>query len=114
MKKVVTPEMMEVVAERFKVLAEPARLLILNALCAGEKTVTELIAVTGLKQANVSKHLQLLYSAGFVGRWKEGLNVYYFLANEDVFTLCDIMCRRLESEMRERQHMIRGEKTRVG
>ena len=53
--------------------SEPARLQILDALRDGEMTVTELIDTTGLGQANVSKHLQSLYAAGFVGRRKEGL-----------------------------------------
>ncbi len=93
-----TPELLELVAERFKALAEPARLGILNALRAREMTVSELMEATGLGQANASKHLQLLHTLGFVERRKEGLYVIYRLANDDVFQLCDIMCGRLASE----------------
>lgn len=93
-----TPELLELVAERFKALAEPARLGILNALRAREMTVSELMEATGLGQANASKHLQLLHTLGFVERRKEGLYVIYRLANDDVFKLCDIMCGRLASE----------------
>ena len=59
---------------------------------------------TALGQANASKHLQLLYQLGFVDRRKEGLDVYYRLADEDVFRLCDIMCGRIarESDARNR------------
>ena len=85
-------------AECFKGLAEPARLRILHALCGGEKTVSGLIEATGLGQANVSKHLQLLRAAGFVARRKEGLRTFYTLADEDVFALCDIVCGRLAEE----------------
>jgi ArsR family transcriptional regulator len=85
-------------AECFKGLAEPARLRILHALCGGEKTVSGLIEATGLGQANVSKHLQLLRAAGFVARRKEGLFVYYSLADEDVMLLCDLMTRRVERQ----------------
>jgi DNA-binding transcriptional ArsR family regulator len=99
-----TPELLDLVADRFKALAEPARLNILNALRDREMTVTELMEATGLGQANASKHLQLLHSLGFVERRKEGLYVHYRLADEDVFKLCDIMCGRLaqESELRRR------------
>lgn len=87
-----TPEVLTLVAERFRALAEPARLHVLNALRDGEKTVTELLDETGLGQANASKHLQLLHRLGFVERRKEGLYVHYRLADDSVFQLCDIMC----------------------
>jgi ArsR family transcriptional regulator len=93
-----TPELLDLIAERFKALAEPARLNLLNALRGGEMTVTELMEVTGLGQANASKHLQLLHGLGFVERRKEGLYVYYRLTDQDVFALCDIMCGRLVHE----------------
>jgi DNA-binding transcriptional ArsR family regulator len=97
-----TPELLGLVAERFKALGEPARLRILSALRGGEKTVTELMDETGMGQANVSKHLQMLHGLGFVGRRKEGLFVFYRLADEDVFRLCDLMCGRIAAEARER------------
>ena len=94
-----TPELIELIAGRFKALAEPARLQILNTLRGGEKTVNELVDETGLGQANVSKHLQSLLTAGFVRRRKEGLFSYYALADRTVFRLCGIMCGRLEQEL---------------
>ncbi len=100
-----TPEMMALVAERFKALGEPARLRLLNALRAGERTVSELMEDTELSQANVSKHLQLLHSLGFVNRRKEGLYVRYALANEDVFALCDLMCGRLRADAEARREI---------
>lgn len=101
--RVLSRELLELIAERFKVLSEPARLAILNALRAGEKTVSELVDETGMGQANVSKHLQVLLGAGFVARRKEGLYAHYRLADESVFALCDLMCGRLEAETRARQ-----------
>ena len=98
-----TPDAIEVIAARFKALGEPARLQILNALRDGEMTVTELVDTTALGQANVSKHLQSLYAAGFVGRRKEGLFAYYFLADKDVLKLCDLMCGRIEQELSVRR-----------
>ena len=98
MVKPLTPQQLHVIAERFKALGEPSRLEILNALTRGERTVTQILEATGLGQANVSKHLQVLYSAGFVQRRKEGLSIYYRLADGDVLRLCDLMCGRLERE----------------
>ena len=106
--KRLTPEMITLVARRFAALAEPARLHIMQALRGGERTVGDLVEVTGLGTANVSKHLQLLHGTGFVTRRKEGLFVYYGLAGEDVFTLCDIMCGRLQAETKSRQKVLAG------
>lgn len=90
-----TDELFDQVASRFKALAEPGRLRILDALRDGALTVGDLGERTGLNQANLSKHLQLLHTCGFVKRRKDGLFVYYSLLDEDVFRLCDIMCGRL-------------------
>ncbi len=103
-----SPELLELVAERFKALAEPARLRILDALRDGECAVSELMEATGLGQANVSKHLQLLHALGFVERRKEGLYVYYRLAGDEVFQLCDIVCGRLAAEAEERGRILQS------
>jgi DNA-binding transcriptional ArsR family regulator len=103
-----TPELIGLIADRFKALSEPARLQILNTLRGGEKTVNELVDATGLGQANVSKHLQSLFAAGFVRRRKEGLFTYYALADRTVFRLCDIMCGRLEQELASHRKVLAG------
>jgi DNA-binding transcriptional ArsR family regulator len=101
-----SPDLLASVAERFKALAEPTRLLLLQCLRGGEATVSDLVQRTGLTQANVSKHLHLLLTLGFVARRKEGLFAYYRLADKDVFRLCDIMCGRLERELKARERML--------
>ena len=106
--KRLTPEMIALIAQRFAALAEPARLHIMQGLRGGERTVGELVEVTGLGTANVSKHLQLLHGAGFVTRRKEGLHVFYGLAGQDVFQLCDIMCGRLQAEAKSRRQVLAG------
>lgn len=107
-RKLLPPDTLALVAQRFRALAEPARLQILQQLRAGERTVTELVEATGLGQANLSKHLQVLLAAGFVGRRKAGLHTWYRLADQDVFRVCDIMCGRLASETRHRHRLLRG------
>lgn len=97
------PELLVLIAGRFRALAEPARLAILQALRNSEHTVTELVEMTGLTQANVSRHLQQLLASGFVNRRREGLFAYYALADADVLALCDIMCSRVELDV-DRDH----------
>lgn len=98
-----TPDLIELVAERFRALGEPARLQLMNELRSGERTVGDLVDVTGLTTGNVSKHLRVLHAAGFVTRRKDGLFVYYGLAGDDVFRLCDIMCGRIAVETERRR-----------
>lgn len=90
------PDTIQAVADRFKALAEPARLSVLNELRSGPRSVSDLIDATGLSQANLSKHLQLLHAHGFVSRRRDGLFTIYELADRSVFELCDIMCGQLK------------------
>lgn len=108
MPRAMSPELMELVAERFRVLSDPARLRILSALRDGERSVSGIVDVTGLSQANVSKHLALLHTVGFVRRRKEGLFTYYALADKDVFRLCDVMCGRIAAEVTGRARRLAG------
>ncbi|MGH9221907.1 MAG: ArsR/SmtB family transcription factor [Vicinamibacterales bacterium] len=106
--KRLAPEMLRAVAERFKVLAEPARLSVLNQLRGGPCSVSELIEATGLNQANLSKHLQLLHAHGFVVRRRDGAFVIYDLADRSVFELCDIMCGQLKRRADEQVTRLRA------
>ena len=101
-----SPEVLDLIANRFRILAETARLRILNELMSGERTVTELVEATGMNQANVSKHLQLLRSSGFVERRKEGLYAHYRIADPSVNELCRIVCGRLEREAEEQAALL--------
>jgi predicted transcriptional regulator len=56
----------EQVAARFRALGEASRLKLIFAAGKGEKNVTQLIAATGLSQANVSKHLHILTDNGIL------------------------------------------------
>lgn len=94
-RSLLTDDVVELVANRFKALSEPARLSLLSALQSGERSVNQLVDHTGMGQANVSKHLQLLHTHGFVRRRKDGLFVYYALADRQVLKLCDLMATRV-------------------
>ena len=106
--KRLAPDTLRAVAERFKVLAEPARLSVLNELRTGPRNVSELIDATGLNQANLSKHLQLLHAHGFVARRRDGAFVVYALADRSVFELCDIMCGQIKRHAEEQVTRLRA------
>ena len=104
-----SPEVLELVARRFAVLAEPMRLRLLQALFAGEKSVGALVELTGGTQANVSRHLQTLTDAHLLRRRKEGLQVFYAIADPSIFKLCELVCGSLEKEHAARAGVFRGE-----
>lgn len=106
--KPLRPDTIRAVADRFKVLAEPARLTVLNELRSGARSVSDLIDATGLSQANLSKHLQLLHAHGFVSRRRQGLFTIYQLADRSVFELCDIMCGQLKRRADEQITRLRA------
>jgi DNA-binding transcriptional ArsR family regulator len=108
--KRLAPETIGAVADRLKVLAEAARLSVLNQLRSGPRNVSELMADTGLSQANLSKHLQVLHTHGFVSRRRQGLFVIYQLADRSVFELCDIMCGQLKRQAGEQMTRLRAVK----
>jgi DNA-binding transcriptional ArsR family regulator len=91
----VSEEALTLIASWFRTLSEPSRLKILRALEEGEKNITELVAATGLTQANVSRHVQSLVDAGMVGRRREGLTAICFIADPSITELCDNVCNNL-------------------
>ena len=97
-KRAMTPEALELVAARFKVMAEPLRLRILQELEGGELSVGDITEAVESTQPNVSKHLKMLQEAGLLGRRQEGNTVYYSIADASVFEICDVVC----SSIRER------------
>ena len=78
-------------ATRFKMLGEPMRLKILQAVCKQPRTVNDIVTATGSTQANVSKHLALLAAAGILKREKDGQCVYYGMKDKLVVRLCELV-----------------------
>jgi DNA-binding transcriptional ArsR family regulator len=105
------PEALAQVAAHFQALSEPTRLQILNLLRDGERNVGDLAQATGTTSANVSRHLSLLMQRGLVEREGRGTAVYYRIADESVYALCDLVCghiaRQLERQAQERKAFTR-------
>lgn len=96
------PELLEHVAERFRVLGDATRLSIVSTLIDdGELSVGQLVDILGAGQANVSKHLRLLHEAGVVSRRPEGTSVHYSVTDPSLMSLCTIVCGRLREQVEE-------------
>ncbi|HEU4687693.1 MAG TPA: metalloregulator ArsR/SmtB family transcription factor [Vicinamibacterales bacterium] len=89
-----------------KALASPHRLEILELLAQGERTVDSLATEIGLSLANASQHLQALRQAALVESRKDGLFVYYRLADPDVFKLSKVIRTVAERRLAELDRLV--------
>ena len=99
-------DLVELIAGRFRALAEPTRIKLLDRLREGEATVQELTEIIGSTQQNVSKHLGVLRQAGIVRRRRDGNFVHYSIADEGVFALCEEVCGSLRAQLEELRHVV--------
>lgn len=83
-----TSQLFEQVAHYFSLLADPTRLRILSTLCGEERPVHEVVEQVGLTQANISRHLNILYRAGVVDRRREGSSVFYRVVDPNFVDIC--------------------------
>ena len=88
------------IARLFAVLSEPSRLALLQTLHNGPLTVNELVEASGLKQANVSKHLGVLRDHHLVSRNREGNSIRYGIADPMIFSLCNLVCGKMERDVK--------------
>lgn len=101
-------ELIELIARRFRVIGEPMRIRLLHLLRDGERSVTELVQLTGSSQQNVSKHLGVLLEANIVGRRKVANQAMYRIEDAAVFRLCDEVCGSLERQFTQLNELISG------
>ena len=97
----------EIQAEICKTIASPKRLEIISALKSGEKSVTELVDVLGVPKANVSQHLAMMRHKGILKTRRDGVNIYYSIANSKVIDACNLMRDVMVEMLRERQKIAR-------
>jgi DNA-binding transcriptional ArsR family regulator len=98
--------LVELVAQRFRVLGEPMRIKLLDRLRDGSASVGELSDALGASQQNVSKHLAILHVAGMVSRTKEGNRAVYAISDPGVFELCDQVCGGVRRQLEDLDAML--------
>jgi DNA-binding transcriptional ArsR family regulator len=84
-------ELFKLKAELCKTFADPTRLMIIDTLRHGEKAVGHLVEILQLPQAVVSRHLAVLRTRGVVATRREGVSVFYRLADPKIIDACDIV-----------------------
>jgi DNA-binding transcriptional ArsR family regulator len=100
-------DLIELIARRFRVLADPTRIKLLDLLRGREARVQELADTIGSTQQNVSKHLGVLRQQGIVRRTKRG-NYSYSIADGGVFALCEDVCGGLAEQLESLRELVVG------
>lgn len=85
-------------AELFRVMSAPMRLKIISCLCEGEQNVSYLLAKIATTQPNMSQHLNTLFKAGVLAKRREGVQIHYRIANEQIVNLCKAVCLQVEDD----------------
>ncbi|MFC1913855.1 ArsR/SmtB family transcription factor [Chloroflexota bacterium] len=98
-------EVLRLQAELCKSLSDPKRLQIIQELRGGEKAVSELGGILGLKQSNTSQHLAVLRRIGVIAPRKEGNTVYYRLADAKIAEACDLVHEVIAGQLRRSQKL---------
>jgi DNA-binding transcriptional ArsR family regulator len=91
----------EMAAELFGALSSPVRLKVLNMLCDGERSVSELLAKIDTTQPNLSQHLNLMYRSGILSRTKFGTQVIYKIRSKTAAGLCRSVCTQIAIDLDE-------------
>jgi DNA-binding transcriptional ArsR family regulator len=104
-------DLAELIARRFRALGDALRVRILDLLRDQELSVTALAEQLGAGQQNVSKHLAVLVDSGMLARRKDGTHVYYRIADEGVFALCEQICGSLEAQLATLNALVTGTTT---
>lgn len=98
-------EVLRLQAELCKSLSDPKRLRIIQELRGGEKAVSELAGILGLKQSNTSQHLAVLRRIGVIAPRKEGNTVYYRLADAKIAEACDLVHEVIADQLRRSERL---------
>ena len=102
--------LVELIAQRFRVLGEPMRIKLLDRLRDGEASVSELQEAVGASQQNVSKHLGILHAAAMVRRTKRGNRTVYAISDPGVFDLCEEVCGGVRRQLEELDAVLQGDR----
>ena len=85
-----------VIAETFRVLGDPTRIRILDAIAAGELCVCDIATVVGISESAVSHQLRLLRSMRLVRTRRAGRQIFYTLDDQHILQLLRLAATHVE------------------
>jgi DNA-binding transcriptional ArsR family regulator len=96
----------ELHADLCKIFSNAKRLEIIDSLKDKEMSAGELIARIGLSKANLSQHMSVLKLKGVILTRREGVNIYYRIANPKIFQACHLIREVLFDQFQEKGKMV--------
>lgn len=99
-------KLLELKAEILKVLAQPTRLKILEALRNGEKCICEIVPAINGEQSNISRHISMMQKSHLVSTRKEGVRVMVNVKDPKVFEILDKVSAILKNQMKEQEKLL--------
>jgi len=96
----------ELHADLCKIFSNAKRLEIINTIKDKEMAASELIERIGLSKANLSQHMGVLRSKGVILSRREGINIYYRIANLKIIQACHLMREVLLEQFQEKGKMV--------
>ena len=88
----------EQAAELFRVMSASRRWKSISCLCDGEQNVTYLLSKIETTQPNMSQHLNTLFKSGVLAKRRDGVQIYYRIANEQVVNVCKAVCLQVSED----------------
>lgn len=101
-------EIYQLYARVCKAIADPKRLLIINELRDGPRTVGDVAAALGIPQANASQHLAVLRRRRIVTTQRAGSHIYYALTSQKVVQAVDLLCEFMAERRASGPGMLAG------
>ena len=96
----------ELHADLCKIFSNAKRLEIIDSLRDKEMSAGELIARIGLSKANLSQHMSVLKLKGVILTRREGVNIYYRIANPKILQACHLIREVLFEQFQEKRKMV--------
>ncbi len=96
----------EMQCEICKAMGHPVRLEIVETLYQAEMAAGSLLDALQTSKANLSKHMALLLHAGIVEQRREGRQVYYRLAHQEIHDACTIMRSILYRRLKKEEQLV--------
>jgi ArsR family transcriptional regulator, virulence genes transcriptional regulator len=99
-------EILKLQADICKIFANEKRLGIINLLKDSEMSNNALMKITGLSKVSMSQHINVLKSKGVIVVRREGVHLYYRIANPKIIQACSLMREVLVEQLREKEKVV--------
>ncbi len=99
-------DVFELHADICKIFSNAKRLEVIQALKEREMSASDLVERIGISKANLSQHMSVLKAKGVIKTRRDGVNIYYRIANPKIIQACTLMREVLLEQLQEKGDMV--------